>query len=132
MGKFPWKSCFHRHEKFLEESETFSSVSQVDGYPVFSMATPTLTGAKEMLAYLGAHPKAGEKSQKVVITDLREEAVVYINGTPFVLRELNKPVNTLKHIGITGSVVCVFLIGNFSAFSAQNDLLILNRSYIGH
>jgi hypothetical protein len=71
------------------------------------MATPTIAGAKEMLAYLGAQPKAeGSVAHKVVLTDLREEAVVYINGTPFVLRELNKPVDTLKHVGITGPVVC--------------------------
>ncbi|BBG98528.1 hypothetical protein Prudu_007949 [Prunus dulcis] len=79
---------------------------KVDGYPVYSMATPTIPGAKEMLAYLGAKPKAeGSAAQKVILTDLREEAVVYINGTPFVLRELNKPVDTLKHVGITGPVV---------------------------
>ena len=70
------------------------------------MATPTIIGAKEMLAYLGAKSNAeGVAGQKVVVTDLREEAVVYINGTPFVLRELNKPVDTLKHVGITGLVV---------------------------
>ena len=69
------------------------------------MATPTIDGAKEMLAYLGAKPKEGCASQKVILTDLREEAVVYISGTPFVLRELNKPVDTLKHVGITGPVV---------------------------
>ncbi|XP_010035529.2 paladin isoform X2 [Eucalyptus grandis] len=80
-------------------------VYKVDGYPVFSMATPTINGAKEMLAYLGAKPAAGVTSRKVIITDLREEAVVYINGMPFVLRELNKPVDTLKHAGITGPVV---------------------------
>ncbi|TYI00405.1 hypothetical protein ES332_A11G132600v1 [Gossypium tomentosum] len=34
-----------------------------------------------------------------------KEAIVYINGTPFVLKELNKPVDTLKHVGITGPVV---------------------------
>ncbi|KAK2649886.1 hypothetical protein Ddye_017375 [Dipteronia dyeriana] len=79
-------------------------VYEVDGYPVYSMATPTIAGAKEMLSYLGAKPKA-EGAQKVILTDLREEAVVYINGTPFVLRELNKPVDTLKHVGITGPVV---------------------------
>ncbi|KAH7578150.1 hypothetical protein JRO89_XS01G0346400 [Xanthoceras sorbifolium] len=80
--------------------------TMVDGYPVYSMATPTIAGAKEMLAYLGAKPKAeGSTTQKVILTDLREEAVVYINGTPFVLRELNKPVDTLKHVGITGPVV---------------------------
>ncbi|KAK8630439.1 hypothetical protein V6N13_079231 [Hibiscus sabdariffa] len=80
-------------------------VFKVDGYPVYSMATPTITGAKEMLAYLGAKSIAGVDVKKVVVTDLREEAVVYINGTPFVLRELNKPVDTLKHVGITGPVV---------------------------
>lgn len=74
---------------------------------MYSMATPTIAGAKEMLTYLRAKPKAeGSISQKVILTDLREEAVVYINGTPFVLRELNKPVDTLKHVGITGPVVC--------------------------
>ncbi|XP_054802263.1 uncharacterized protein LOC129306004 isoform X2 [Prosopis cineraria] len=81
-------------------------VYKVDEYPVYSMATPTITGAKEMLAYLGAKPKVDTTvAQKVILTDLREEAVVYINGSPFVLRELNKPVDTLKHAGITGPVV---------------------------
>ncbi|EXB44485.1 hypothetical protein L484_013904 [Morus notabilis] len=81
-------------------------VYKVDGYPVYSMATPTIAGAKEMLSYLSAKPEAeGFAAQKVILTDLREEAVVYINGTPFVLRELNKPVDTLKHAGITGPVV---------------------------
>ncbi|KAK1398683.1 Paladin [Heracleum sosnowskyi] len=81
-------------------------VFKVDGHPVYSMATPTIAGAKEMLAYLGAKPSLdGSNVAKVILTDLREEAVVYINGTPFVLRELNKPVETLKHVGITGPVV---------------------------
>ncbi|XP_028770949.1 paladin isoform X2 [Neltuma alba] len=85
------------------------NVYKVDEYPVYSMATPTISGVKEMLAYLGAKPKSGASeaaiSQKVVLTDLREEAVVYFDGTPFVWRELNKPVDTLKHVGITGPVV---------------------------
>lgn len=71
------------------------------------MATPTIGGAKETLSYLGAKPIVeGSIVERVIITDLREEAVVYINGTPFVLRELNKPVDTLKHVGITGPAVC--------------------------
>lgn len=79
---------------------------QVNGYPVYSMATPTTSGAKEMLSYLDAFSTTkGENAQKVMVTDLREEAVVYINGTPFVLRELDQPVDTLKHVGITGPVV---------------------------
>ncbi|XP_073150432.1 uncharacterized protein [Henckelia pumila] len=81
-------------------------VHKVEGFPVYSMATPTITGAKEMLVYLSAKPAAeGTAPQKVILIDLREEAVVYMNNTPFVLRELDKPLDTLKHIGITGSVV---------------------------
>ncbi|XP_021769913.1 paladin-like isoform X2 [Chenopodium quinoa] len=79
-------------------------VYKVDGYPVYSMATPTITGAKEMLSFLAANGSVDGRN-KLVITDLREEAVVYINGSPFVLRELNKAVDTLKHVGITGPVV---------------------------
>ncbi|KAF9688002.1 hypothetical protein SADUNF_Sadunf02G0151800 [Salix dunnii] len=82
------------------------NVYKVDGYPVYSMATPTIAGAKEVLSYLKAKPKIeGSLGQKVILTDLREEAAVYIDGTPFVLRELNKPVDTLKHVGITGPVL---------------------------
>ncbi|MQL95031.1 hypothetical protein Taro_027696 [Colocasia esculenta] len=80
-------------------------VYQAIGYPVYSMATPTINGSKEMLAYLGANPKADNMAQKVIITDVREEAAVYINGIPFILRELDQPVDTLKHVGITGPLV---------------------------
>ncbi|XP_010523868.1 PREDICTED: paladin-like isoform X2 [Tarenaya hassleriana] len=80
---------------------------KVDRCPVYSMATPTISGARKMLAYLGAKPaeEGGGTTKRIVVTDLREEAIVYINGTPFVLRELNKPVDTLKHVGITGPAV---------------------------
>ncbi|RHN49114.1 putative protein-tyrosine phosphatase [Medicago truncatula] len=80
-------------------------VYKVDGYPVCCMATPTISGAKEMLNYLDAKSKPGFTARKVILTDVREEAVVYINCVPFVHRELNKPVDTLKHVGITGPVV---------------------------
>ncbi|CAA6653809.1 unnamed protein product [Spirodela intermedia] len=80
-------------------------VYKAAGFPVYSMATPTVNGAKEMLEYLGAKSMGGRAAQRVVITDLREEAVVYINDAPFVLRELDHPVDTLKHVGITGPLV---------------------------
>lgn len=82
---------------------------QVDEYPVYCMATPTISGAKEMLNYLDAKSKPGFTAQKVILTDVREEAVVYINCVPFVLRELNKHVDTLKHVGITGPLVSHFV-----------------------
>ncbi|RZS01225.1 hypothetical protein BHM03_00031044 [Ensete ventricosum] len=84
----------------------FPPNGHVDAYPVYSMATPTIDGAREVLSYLGADdPASMNHGQKVIITDLREEAVVYINGSPFVLRELDRPVDTLKHVGISGPLV---------------------------
>lgn len=108
MSSFPrWSATFALPYNYAASFVHLNLLLQVDGYPVYSMATPTIAGAKEMLAYLGAKPTAEVNvSRKVILTDLREEAVVYINGTPFVLRELNKPVDTLKHVGITGPVVC--------------------------
>lgn len=88
----------------------FYAIFQVDAYPVYSMATPTVDGAREVLSYLGAKDlSATTRSQKVIIIDLREEAVVYINGSPFVLRELDRPVDTLKHVGISGSLVSAIM-----------------------
>ncbi len=72
---------------------------------MYSMATPTVDGAKEVLSYLGSKDTGRSIPQKVVVTDLREEVVVYIKGTPFVLRELDQPVDTLKHVGISGPMV---------------------------
>uniref|UniRef100_A0ACD5X113 Uncharacterized protein n=1 Tax=Avena sativa TaxID=4498 RepID=A0ACD5X113_AVESA len=81
-------------------------VIKVDGYPVYSMATPTVDGAREVLSYLSSKDTNGISiAQKVVVTDIREEVVVYIKGTPFVLRELDQPVDTLKHVGISGPMV---------------------------
>jgi len=98
--------------------------SKVDEYSVYSMATPTISGAKEMLKYLGSNPKAkASAAQKVILTDLREEAVVYIKGTPFVLRELNKPYDTLKHVGITGPVVSHLVLLCIYPNMSQNVLL---------
>jgi hypothetical protein len=69
------------------------------------MATPTIEGAKAVLGHLFAEPGLGEQ-RKAVVTDLREEVVVYVHGNPFVLREVDQPVSTLKHVGVKGPVVC--------------------------
>ena len=77
---------------------------------MYSMATPTIDGASDILSYLGSKDTTGRSiAQKVVVTDLREKVVVYIKGSPFVLRELDQPVDTLKHVGISGPMVRGFL-----------------------
>uniref|UniRef100_A0A7I4E3I3 Paladin n=1 Tax=Physcomitrium patens TaxID=3218 RepID=A0A7I4E3I3_PHYPA len=79
-------------------------VCKVEGFPVHSMATPTIEGAKGVLSHLLAEPSCGMQ-RKAVVTDLREEVVVYIHGNPFVLREVEQPASTLKHVGVKGHVV---------------------------
>lgn len=80
-------------------------VCKVDHVPVYSSATPTVEGAKAVLAHLNAGPSTPRDLCNAVVTDLREEAVVYIHGNPFVLRELEQPVHTLKLVGISGQAV---------------------------
>jgi len=53
-------------------------------------------GLRNLMSKLGARP--GGKSH-VVITDLREELVVYVNGKPYLRRELEMPSAALHHAG---------------------------------
>ena len=48
------------------------------------------------MSKLGARPGG---SSHVVITDLREELVVYVNGKPYLRRELEMPSAALHHAG---------------------------------
>jgi hypothetical protein len=84
-------------------------LQQVEGFPVHSMATPTIGGARAVLTHLKAEPSFGVSGKKAVVTDLREEVVVYVHGNPYVLREVDQPASTLKHVGIKGPVVMAVL-----------------------
>jgi hypothetical protein len=44
---------------------------------VYSLATPTVEGIEGVLNHIGAAPGG---SKRAVLTDLREEVVVYVNG----------------------------------------------------
>lgn len=82
------------------------NVREIDGFPVHSMATPTVNGAKAVITDIGAGPSSEKTSLRTaIVTDLREEAVVYIKGKPYVLREVDQPVSTLKNVGIEGPAV---------------------------
>ena len=48
------------------------------------------------MSKLGARPGG---SSHVVVTDLREELVVYVNGKPYLRRELEMPSAALHHAG---------------------------------
>ena len=62
-------------------------------------------GECRLLSELGARP--GGKVH-VVVTDLREELVAYVNGSPYLRRELEMPSAALHHAGPSLHLVCRF------------------------
>ena len=62
---------------------------------VASAAIP-LQGIRNLMSQLGARPGG---NVHVVVTDLREELAVYINGRPYLRRELEMPSAALHHAG---------------------------------
>ncbi|CAN6916498.1 unnamed protein product [Brassica oleracea] len=56
---------------------------------VHGVAMPTAVGIRNLLDHIGAH-KASNQVQVLWIS-LREEPVIYINGKPYVLRDLDNP-----------------------------------------
>ncbi len=55
-----------------------------------------------LLRHLGAGPEDGAAGggAHVVIADVREELAVYVNGVPYIRRELEMPAAAMHHAGI--------------------------------
>ncbi|MBA0680139.1 hypothetical protein Goari_011854, partial [Gossypium aridum] len=69
-----------------------------DSLRVHGVAIPTIVGIQNVLKHIGAQ-KDG-KQARVLWISLREEPVVYINGRPFVLRDVEMPFSNLEYTGI--------------------------------
>lgn len=76
---------------------------KIDGAPnfrnihkfnVYGVAIPTLGGVSNVLDYLDA------KNVETVWINLREEPVIYVNGRPFVLRDIDNPLANIEQTGI--------------------------------
>ncbi|KDO86716.1 hypothetical protein CISIN_1g0008352mg, partial [Citrus sinensis] len=68
---------------------------QADSLRVHGVAIPTIEGIRNVLKHIGAQ-KDGKRVQVLWIS-LREEPVVYINGRPFVLRDVGRPFSNLEY-----------------------------------
>ena len=68
---------------------------QVAGLPVYGVAIPTVTGLRNVLDAVGG------KTRKALWHSMREEPLVYLNGQPYVLREIERPFSNLELTGIT-------------------------------
>lgn len=62
---------------------------------VYGVSQPTLTGLCTVLAYLQCHPQS-RSSVKTLWFSTREEPIIYIHGTPFVLRDECTPKQNLR------------------------------------
>jgi protein-tyrosine phosphatase len=83
---------------------------QVEGLPVYGVAIPTVDGILNVLKEIlvdNNDQQGGEggKSQVCHWHNMREEPVLYINGKPFVLREMEKPFANVEYTGITSARV---------------------------
>jgi hypothetical protein len=65
--------------------------------PIFAVGNVPVAALARLLETLGA----GESGDThVVMTDVREELVVYINGMPYIRRELEMPAAAMHHAGV--------------------------------
>ena len=71
---------------------------------MYSVGTCTARGLRALLAELGARPGG---PAHVVVSDLREELVLYVNGRPFLRRELEMPAAALHHAGAYAYLSCI-------------------------
>ncbi|XVE77374.1 hypothetical protein DITRI_Ditri13aG0057200 [Diplodiscus trichospermus] len=80
-----------------ERVEGAPNFREVPGFPVYGVANPTIDGIRSVIQRIGSS-KGG---RPVFWHNMREEPVIYINGKPFVLREVERPYkNMLEYTGI--------------------------------
>jgi hypothetical protein len=74
-----------------------TDIRHVDSLPVATLGDATVDGLRRLLAAAGAKPGG---PRHIVVTDLREELVLYVRGTAYLRRELEMPAAALHHAGI--------------------------------
>ncbi|KAJ1425575.1 Protein-tyrosine phosphatase-like [Sesbania bispinosa] len=86
-----------QNPRLPERVEGAPNFREVPGFPVYGVANPTIDGIRSVLRRIGSS-KGG---RPVLWHNMREEPVIYINGKPFVLREVERPYkNMLEYTGI--------------------------------
>lgn len=77
-----------------------SNFRRINGLPVFAVAQPTLTGIQNVVSTISNDVGPVD----IIWINMREEPLIYINGTPYVLRdEFLTLRNTKAYSGITQS-----------------------------
>jgi hypothetical protein len=92
-----------QNPRLPERVEGAPNFREVPGFPVYGVANPTIDGIRSVLRRIGSS-KGG---RPVLWHNMREEPVIYINGKPFVLREVERPYKNMREytVKITESFV---------------------------
>lgn len=85
-----------------ERVEGAPNFREVPGFPVYGVANPTIAGIQSVIRRVGSS-KGG---RPVFWHNMREEPVIYINGKPFVLREVERPYKNMREYTVH---VCYYL-----------------------
>jgi hypothetical protein len=70
-----------------ERVEGAPNFREIPGFPVYGVANPTVDGIRAVIQRISTS-KGG---RPILWHNMREEPVIYINGKPFVLREVERP-----------------------------------------
>ncbi|GMH33294.1 hypothetical protein BSKO_01128 [Bryopsis sp. KO-2023] len=70
---------------------------RTEGMPVYTVGNLSVDALRRLLSHFDAGPSG---QTHVVISDIREEMVVYVRGTPHIRRDFERPVSSLKHPGV--------------------------------
>ncbi|XP_028790985.1 uncharacterized protein LOC114746870 [Neltuma alba] len=79
-----------QNKRLSPQIEGAPNYRQADSLHVHGVAIPTIDGIQNVLKHIGA--QIGGRRAQVLWINLREEPVVYINGRPFVLRDVGETI----------------------------------------
>ena len=74
--------AIHVLEDSLEKIEGAPNFRNIPGFPVYGTGQPTEKGFEEIIKKLGK-----VENEKVIWINLRREPIVYINGSPYAVRQ---------------------------------------------
>lgn len=85
--------------ELIEGAPNFREVAP---FPVYGVANPTIQGIRAVLQRVAE----GNNDRPVLWHNMREEPVVYINGKPFVLREVERPYKNMLEYEVSIHSIC--------------------------
>lgn len=81
-----------QHPSLPEVVDGAPNFREIPNFPVYGVANPTVEGIRSVIQRIGSC----RGGRPVLWHNMREEPVIYINGKPFVLREVERPYKNMR------------------------------------